>query len=126
MKDNLQEQLTHEFEVNPTFAELDNETSAAILGGWNIEFYDTNDFKGFLGGFNDGGKPSLINNDKISSIIVREGKWRLYQHANYNTNPGDQAGAEETYGRQSFLRPGRYVLPPGLNNEVSSFQRVGI
>ncbi|MEH2389051.1 MAG: hypothetical protein V7K14_25420 [Nostoc sp.] len=92
--------------------ELDNETAAAIGGGYNIEFYDTNNYKELLGSFNNSGKPVLINNDKISSIIVRGGKWRLYADAYYQ-------GFAKTYGK------GKYVLPAGLNNKVSSFIRVG-
>jgi hypothetical protein len=114
MKDNQHEQLftesTAEFEA-PAFTELDNETAAAIGGGANLELYDTNNYQQLLGSFNYGGKPSLIHNDQISSIIVRGGQWRLYQHANYQ-------GFARTYGR------GRHVLPPGLNNQVSSFIRV--
>ena len=114
MKDNQHEQLftelTSESEA-PAFTELDNETAAAIGGGANLELYDTNNFKQLLGSFNSGGKARLIANDQISSIIVRGGQWRLYEHADYQ-------GFARTYG------PGKHVLI-GLNNEVSSFQRVG-
>ncbi|MEH2182099.1 hypothetical protein [Nostoc sp.] len=92
--------------------ELDNETAAAIGGGYNIQFYDTNNYKELLGSFNYGGKPRLINNDRTSSIIVKGGKWRLYADADYK-------GFAKTYGK------GKYVLPAGLNNKVSSFIKVG-
>jgi hypothetical protein len=119
MKDNQHEQLftelTAEFEA-PAFTELDNETAAAIGGGAKLELYDNNNFTQLLGSFDFGGKTDLIANDKISSIIVRSGQWRLYENRNYNQ--GDP-GAERTYG------PGRYVLGRDLNNEVSSFQKVG-
>ncbi|MEC4884052.1 MAG: hypothetical protein SAL70_22390 [Scytonema sp. PMC 1070.18] len=123
MKYNQHEQLftelIAEFEA-PAFTELDDETGAAIEGGANLELYDTDDFKQLLGSFNSGGKPRLIHNDQISSIIVREGQWRLYADANYK-------GYAQTYGPDQvfiFTTPGKYVLPPGLNNKVSSFQRV--
>ncbi|MBR8839362.1 MAG: hypothetical protein DSM106950_36505 [Stigonema ocellatum SAG 48.90 = DSM 106950] len=115
MKDNQHEQLftelTAEFEAT-AIQELDNETAAAIGGGYNIQFYDNNNFTELLGSWNDGGKPTLISNDKISSIIVNDGEWRLYADPNYK-------GAAHTYG------PGKYVLPSDLNNKVSSFIRVG-
>lgn len=116
MKDN-QHELTAKFEA-PAFTELNDEAAAAIQGGANLELYDTNDFKGLLGSFNHGGKPRLIHNDQISSIIVRKGKWRLYEHADYK-------GFAKTYGRKNILFPGKYVLPPELNNKVSSFLQVG-
>ncbi|MHC5939226.1 beta/gamma crystallin-related protein [Nostoc sp.] len=115
MKDNQHEQLftelTAEFEA-PAFNELDDEFAATIGGGANIEFYDTNDFQQLLGSFDFGGKSELINNDKISSIIVRGGFWRLYEDVDYE-------GYAQTYG------PGSYVLNSQLNNEVSSFIQVG-
>ncbi len=109
MKVNQHEQLFTELTA---IQELDNETAAAIGGGYNIQFYDNNNYTELLGSWNDGGKPTLINNDKISSIIVNDGSWRLYADANYK-------GAAHTYG------PGKYVLPSDLNNKVSSFIRVG-
>jgi hypothetical protein len=91
--------------------ELGNEDAAAITGGANLELYDTNNFDQRLGSFDYGGKPRLIHNDQISSIIVRAGQWRLYEHADYK-------GYAKTYGK------GRHVLNARLNNKVSSFQEV--
>lgn len=123
MKDNQHEQLftklTAESEAS-AFTELDNETAAAIQGGANLELYDTNDFKQLIGSFNSGGKRRLIHDNQISSIIVREGKWRLYADPDYK-------GYGQTFAPDKvwiFPTPGKYVLPRGLNNKVSSFQRV--
>jgi hypothetical protein len=116
MKDNQHEQLftelTAEFEV-PVFTELDDETGAAIQGGANLELYDNSNFTQLLGSFNSGGKRRLIANDQISSIIIKDGQWRFYEHANYK-------GGAYTLGK------GSYVLGPNnLNNKISSFQQVG-
>ena len=94
--------------------ELDNETSATIQGGYNLQLFNGDDVKtGLLGSFNSGGKPRLIANDQISSILVNSGQWRFYEHADYK-------GAAFTVGK------GRWTLKNhSLNNKISSFQKVG-
>jgi hypothetical protein len=118
MKVNQHEQLftelTAEFEA-PAFTELDDETGAAIQGGYKLELYDTENFGQRLGSFDYGGKKKLIADNKISSIVVNDGLWRFYEKPNYK-------GAAYTLGK------GAYKLGPGsayLNNQISSFQQVG-
>ena len=124
MKDNQHEQLftelTAEFEA-PAFTELDNETAAAVQGGWNMQVFDNNNYTGLLGSFDHGSKPRLIHNDQISQVVISEGQWRFYEHADYK-------GAAYTLGPLANGKPAYYKLGPGsqyLNNQISSFQRVG-
>ena len=124
MKDNQPEQLFTELTAEseaPAFTELDNETAAAIGGGWNMQVFDNENFTQVLGSFNSGGKKRLIHNDQISSIVISEGQWRFYEHADYK-------GAAYTLGPLANGQPAYYKLGPGskyLNNKISSFQRVG-
>ncbi|MFB2879431.1 beta/gamma crystallin-related protein [Floridanema aerugineum] len=124
MKSNQHEQLLTEliteFETF-AFTELDNETSATIQGGWNMQVFDNDDFTGLLGSFNYGGKRQLIHNDQISSIIIRSGQWRFYKDRDFK-------GAAYTLGSLANGQPAYYKLGPGtqyLNNQISSFQQVG-
>lgn len=52
-------------------------------------------------------------NDRVSSIVVFEGRWAACEHVNYG-------------GRCVLLRPGRYpdLLSMGLNDTLSSLRRV--
>ena len=126
MKVNQHEQLfaelTAEFEAT-AIQELDNETAAAIQGGYNLELYDNEDFTKRVGSFNYGGKKKLIADNKISSIVVKDGLWRFYEKPNY-----DESGGAYTLGTLEDGKPAYYKLGPGsayLNNQISSFQRVG-
>jgi hypothetical protein len=93
--------------------DLSNETAAAIQGG-ELRLYDFENRTELLGTFTFGGKRRLIANDQISSIVITDGKaWRFYEHADYK-------GFARTY-----RGPANLVLPPELNNKVSSFQQVG-
>ena len=93
--------------------ELDNETAAAIQGGYDLEVYRHANFVDRLGSFNYG-SPGLSSNanDQISSFIINSGQWRFYEHANYR-------GA-------SFVRgPGRWNVPSNFNDRISSIDQVG-
>lgn len=124
MKTNQHEQLltelTAEFETS-TFTEVDDETSATIQGGWNLQVFNNEDFTGLLGSFDYGGKKRLTHNDQISSIIIRSGQWRFYKDSNFK-------GPAYTLGPLPNGQPAYYKLGPGsqfLNNQISSFQQVG-
>ncbi|AFY89184.1 beta/gamma crystallin-related protein [Chroococcidiopsis thermalis] len=98
--------------------ELDNETSAAIQGGYNLQLFDDYDAKtGLLGSFNKGGKANLIADNKISSIKIKGGQWRFYEHPNFNQG---KPGYELTLGKGTWHLRGN-----ALNNQISSFQKVG-
>lgn len=125
MKDNQHEQLFTELTGIAGVQELDNEAAAAIQGGDALELYkDTGVFgaSGLLGSFNTGGKRRLSSNanDQISSIVIRDGRWRFYENENYG-------GASLEFG------PGRYDLPlyvlrfnppTSWNDQISSFKRI--
>ena len=125
MKDNQHEQLFTELTGIAGVQELDNEAAAAIQGGDALELYnDTGVFgaSGLLGEFNRGGKAKLSSkaNDKISSIVIHDGRWRFYEHENYG-------GASIEFGS------GRYDLPLYVlrynpfttwNDQISSFKRI--
>lgn len=119
MKDNQHEQL---FEGIPAVQELDNETAAAIQGGYSLELYDDDDAKldQLLGSFDFGGKPRLISNDKISTIVINDDtKWRFYIDADYK-------GDSITFGKGTHrLRLSQYPNTRKFNNNISSFIQVG-
>lgn len=101
--------------------EINNDTAAAIQGGYNMQVFDNSNFTSLLGSFNYGGKKNLIHNDQISSIVISKGKWRFYRDANYK-------GPAYTLGPLPNGKPAYYKLGPGskyLNNQISSFLQVG-
>jgi Beta/Gamma crystallin len=115
MKDNQHQQmfteLTAEFEA-PAFQELDNETAAAIGGGANIDVYRDSNLRVKLGSFNFGSaRLSPAANDKISSVRVNAGTWRLYEHVNYQ-------------GRFVTYRPGSHNVPLWFNDRTSSLRKI--
>ena len=95
--------------------ELDNETAAAIQGGWDLEVYDGPNGTGeLLGSFNHGTKQiGSVNNDRISSVKVNAGTWRLYNGAWYT-------GQSQRFG----ATPGVYNLSAKYDNKTSSILRV--
>jgi Beta/Gamma crystallin len=135
MKDNQHQQLFTELTAEseaPAFQELDNETAAACSGGLaylrgpnpDVILFQHHGLSGrSIGanattgdgirnvGFSDGqgGGSNTAFNDITSSILIRRGEWRFFEHTNC------QGG--------SILRgPGQYNL--GFENDkISSFRR---
>ncbi|MBN4000316.1 beta/gamma crystallin-related protein [Nostoc sp. LPT] len=62
--------------------ELDNETAAAIQGGWALEVYRDINLKDRIGSFNVGTR-QVKENDQISSVKINEGEWAFLQNADY-------------------------------------------
>jgi hypothetical protein len=131
MKDNQHEQLftelTAEFETS-IFKELDDEVAATCSGGEGYTGSDDPDVILYIDGRLKGdrldvnasikdGLSSLGRkfNDKVSSFIIRKGKWAFYADAGY----------KGLYSKP--LGPGTYYsLPKGFSNDqLSSLKRVG-
>lgn len=93
--------------------EMDNETAAAIQGGYDLEVYRHANLKDRLGSANYGWSRLSSNaNDQISSVRVNSGLWRFYEHANYK-------GASFVLGR------GEWNVPSNFNDRISSIDQVG-
>ncbi|MEH1836677.1 MAG: beta/gamma crystallin-related protein [Nostoc sp.] len=91
--------------------ELDNETAAAIQGGYALEVFDDYNYTDRIGSFNVR-SPQVKANDRISSIQVNAGTWRFYVDADYK-------------GTYFEVGPGRYSLfNYPLDNKISSLKRV--
>lgn len=114
----------HEFKQLDAIAvkELDDEVAAAIGGGYSLQLYDDDDAKldQLLGSFDYGSKPRLINNDKISTIVINDDtKWRFYIDADYQ-------GDGITFGKGTHrLRLSQSANTRKFNNNISSFTQVG-
>jgi Beta/Gamma crystallin len=104
--------------------DLTNENAASISGGRSdVTIYDGENFTPGMNGVkisNEGIKDlRLINfNDKTSSIkvdgVVNKKVWRFYENANFS-------------GKAIDVKPGGEIakLPPGFNNQISSFKSIG-
>ncbi|MEH2448089.1 MAG: hypothetical protein V7K18_20650 [Nostoc sp.] len=98
--------------------ELDNETAAIIQGGYDLIAYSEPNGKGVLGSFNLGSpKLSTKGNNKISSVRINKGVWRLYNFFNYNTK-----GGYETLGPN---KPGEVWNLNRFDNKTSSLRKIG-
>ena len=60
-------------------------------------------------GFSSGQRNGF--NDEISSIEIESGRWRFYEHANFQ-------------GRSFIVGPGKYNLRPSFNDEISSLRPI--
>ncbi len=95
--------------------ELDNETAATIQGGWDLIAYD-----GFYGTGNVIGKYNIGDadlpterNNKISSVKINGGRWKLYDGFNYK-------GASTQVLTKN--KPGEVWNLVGFNNKTSSLR----
>jgi hypothetical protein len=113
-------QYFQNLEVIPTVQELDDEAAATCSGGASITLYEHVNFAGDAKTFRDS-EDNIDDdifgsgwNNKTSSIVVREGVWRIFTGDNYT-------------GSYATLYPGNYASPSefGLPNDtLTAIQRV--
>lgn len=96
--------------LSADFQELTCEQTAAIQGGAAIQLFTDGNFQGDFGEFNFRENVPAGFNDRISSIRVLSGLWKVWSNAN-------QSGAS------ILLHPGDYpYLPVDFNDVISSIE----
>lgn len=106
------EEYIEKLETVPGVNQLEGEVSATIQGGYDLHVYRHANRGDRLGSFNFGTRSLSSNaNDQISSIYVRAGRWRFYEHPNYS---GRVWTVTESGGRN---------VPSWFNDRISSIRR---
>jgi len=94
--------------------ELSSETAATVQGGAALEVYRHAGGVDWLGGFNFRTNQLSSNaNNQISSVRVREGRWRFFNWPNRN----------RLGGFFEITKPGLYNIQGGWNDQISSLER---
>ena len=112
---NINNQTNNLYTID-TVQDLSQESAAAVQGGAALELYDDSDFRKLLVVTNANTR-NVGNdvNDRITSIVVNQGRWRFYTDSNFRSVSAD-------------LGPGRYPnIGLGIirNDSISSFRRIG-
>src|SRR4028118_781092 len=104
---------TKQVEATLAVEELDNEAAAAIQGGYDLQVYRHANGIDMLGDFSTSRSFLSSNaNDQISSIRVKAGTWRFYEHADYGGRVWD------------VIAPGLRNVPSWFNDTISSWMRI--